>query len=126
MTGRLVVAYNDSPSTRRALGEALQRAAKSSPCEVIAVAVDKRSPTRAEDQPRPCEVWLREAARQAREKDQSIRTELRIGHPATEILQVARDLGADLLIVGHSRWGAHSSTLETVLRHAPCPVLVIH
>ncbi|MEU4700752.1 universal stress protein [Nonomuraea dietziae] len=122
----MVVAYNDSPSTRRALGEALQRAAKSPPCEVIAVAVDKRGPTRADDQPRPCEVWLREAARHAREQDQSIRTELRVGHPATEILQAARDLDADLLIIGHSRWGAHSSTLDIVLRHAPCPVLVIH
>ncbi|MEV2273369.1 universal stress protein [Nonomuraea africana] len=126
MPGRLVVAYNDSPSARRALEEALRRAAKHGECEVIAVAVDKRGRARPEDQPHPCEAWLRAAARHADERHGSIRTEIRVGHPATQLLQAALDLRADLLIIGCGEWGAcPSTTVEMVLRHAPCPVLVI-
>jgi nucleotide-binding universal stress UspA family protein len=50
----------------------------------------------------------------------------RIGKPATEILEVAEDVGADLVLVGsHERHGLLASTSERVVRDAKCPVMVI-
>lgn len=58
------------------------------------------------------------------------RVEVRVGTPVTVIEEAARDLKADLICVGtHGRTGlAHlllGSVAERVVRHAPCPVLVV-
>ena len=55
---------------------------------------------------------------------------IRSGQPWREIVEDARRLTADLVVVGtHGRTGAarllHGSQGEEVLRHAPCPVLVV-
>jgi nucleotide-binding universal stress UspA family protein len=55
---------------------------------------------------------------------------LAVGDPATEILQAAQDLQADLIVMGtHGRAGVGrlllGSVAEQVLRHAPCPVLTV-
>ncbi len=55
---------------------------------------------------------------------------VRSGRPYAEIVEVAQSLPADLIIIathGHSSL-AHvvlGSTVERVVRHAPCPVLVV-
>lgn len=54
----------------------------------------------------------------------------RIGKPAKEILDLAEELGADLILIGtHGRTGiermAMGSTAEKVVREAGCPVLVV-
>ena len=59
-----------------------------------------------------------------------ITTEVCTGRPGSSIVQCARDRRSDLVIVGsHGRTGiAHllmGSVAEYVVRHAPCPVLVI-
>jgi nucleotide-binding universal stress UspA family protein len=56
--------------------------------------------------------------------------EVRAGSPAAEIDAAAKDLGADLICVStHGRTGlAHlllGSVAEKIVRHAPCPVLVV-
>ena len=56
--------------------------------------------------------------------------EVRVGSPATEIVEAAKDLKADLLCVStHGRTGlAHlllGSVAERIVRYAPCPVLTI-
>ena len=53
----------------------------------------------------------------------------RIGRPATEILRLAEEVGADLIIVGsHNHTGVRrwllGSTAERVVREAGCPVVV--
>jgi nucleotide-binding universal stress UspA family protein len=53
-----------------------------------------------------------------------------VGDAASTICSVAAELGVDVIIVGsHGRTGVSrlflGSTSEHVLRHAPCPVLVI-
>jgi universal stress protein A len=58
------------------------------------------------------------------------RAEVRFGSPAGEIDAAAKDLGADLICVStHGRTGlAHlllGSVAEKIVRHAPCPVLVV-
>ena len=68
----------------------------------------------------------------AAEVGDHVRTEtlIRNGRPYWDIVEVARSLPADLILIashGHSSL-AHvvlGSTVERVVRHAPCPVLVI-
>jgi len=52
------------------------------------------------------------------------------GSPAVAIVQYARSIGADAIVVGtHGREGVSrllmGSVAEHVVRHAPCPVLVV-
>ena len=59
-----------------------------------------------------------------------VRTVVRRGHPYSEIDQIAKDIGADLIVVStHGRSGLQhlllGSVAERVIRHAPCPVLVV-
>jgi len=54
----------------------------------------------------------------------------RIGKPSEEILDLATEVGADLILVGtHGHSGLErlvvGSTAERVVRHAGCPVLVV-
>jgi nucleotide-binding universal stress UspA family protein len=56
--------------------------------------------------------------------------ELRSGHAVTVITALAKRTGADLIVVGtHGRTGLQrrflGSVAERVVRHAPCPVLVV-
>ena len=55
---------------------------------------------------------------------------VREGTPGAEIRAAASEWGADLIVLGtHGRGGIKrlllGSTAESVLRHAPCPVLVV-
>ena len=57
-------------------------------------------------------------------------SEVRTGRAGPTVVECARDIEADLVVVGsHGRTGvAHlvmGSVAEHVVRHAPCPVLVI-
>lgn len=54
--------------------------------------------------------------------------EVRVGGPAEELAEAAA--GADLLVIGSRRWGAFArivvgSTAETLLRDAPCSMLMV-
>jgi nucleotide-binding universal stress UspA family protein len=60
-----------------------------------------------------------------------IRTVLRQGTPWSEINATAKDVHADLIVMGtHGRQGlAHAllgSVAEKIVRTAPCPVLTVH
>ena len=53
-----------------------------------------------------------------------------IRYQAQQIVQVAEDIGADLIVIG--KWGLGGvrraligSVSDSVIRHAPCPVLVV-
>lgn len=55
---------------------------------------------------------------------------LPVGKPGAEIVRAANDWPADVIVIGsHGRSGATrlflGSVAEAVMRHAPCPVLVI-
>jgi len=57
-------------------------------------------------------------------------TQLRCGVPAEEIVSVARDLEVDLIVISthNYHWFTHlmdGSDAEQVLRHAPCPILIV-
>lgn len=126
MSARIVVAYNDSPSARRALEEALRRAAQNPECALVAVAVAKSVAICAEDRRRTCEGWLQTALDYADKHGQRLDIDLRVGHPATELLRAALAHNADLLLVGYGDWETQlGHTAEMVMHHAPCPVLVV-
>lgn len=55
---------------------------------------------------------------------------LRAGRPAQEILDTAREVEADLIVIATHGYGGFKhfrlgSTAEKIIRHAPCPVLVV-
>ena len=60
----------------------------------------------------------------------SVKSFVRIGNAPNEIIKVARELDADLIVIathGYTSWRhlCIGSTAERVVRTAPCPVLVV-
>lgn len=72
---------------------------------------------------------LMEGADELRRAGLSVETRLGAGNPAEEIGRVAREVGADLVVVGHreqsalARWWS-GSVGQSLLAHAPCSLLV--
>jgi nucleotide-binding universal stress UspA family protein len=60
----------------------------------------------------------------------AVRSSIRAGAPSNQIVEVANDLDADLIVIathGFTSWKYFTigSTAEQVARSAPCPVLVV-
>jgi nucleotide-binding universal stress UspA family protein len=74
---------------------------------------------------------LDEIVAQSRDSAVDVESVLRTGPPWSEITATARDMHADLIVVGtHGRRGLSRAMLgsvaERVVRSAPCPVLTVH
>jgi nucleotide-binding universal stress UspA family protein len=135
---QVVVAYDFSPSAEEALIRAIDIAARA-PQHVLHVvcALDPSNYGR--------HVTTETAdtiQRQARERvaagfagritaaDVQFFIHARIGHAADQVLDVARDVGADLVFVGsHGKTGVErlllGSVSERIVREAKCPVMVV-
>jgi nucleotide-binding universal stress UspA family protein len=80
---------------------------------------------------REAERFLKERAEQIGVDGGKVaETHLRSGEPDKEILRLAEDLGAGLIVIGSRGLGAVSRALmgsvsESVVRHAHCPVFVV-
>ena len=79
------------------------------------------------DLERAMAAWRAEAARRSGAR---VRSTVRVGEAANEILHFAREDGMDLIVLGsHGDTGLRhlvlGSVAERVVREAPCPVLVI-
>lgn len=79
------------------------------------------------DLERSLAAWRAEAARSLGEP---VRSRVRVGDPAKEIVRFARDTGVDLIVMGaHGDRGVRAlvlgSVAERVTRDAPCPLLVV-
>jgi universal stress protein A len=73
---------------------------------------------------------LASLADQLRIRNVEVTTEVRSGKAAEEIIEAATDYGADLVVIGPRRKRGlqrllNGSVTEDVLRHAPCPVLIV-
>lgn len=74
--------------------------------------------------------YLEGIAERLRPVTQKIKTVVRFGQPAEEILQYTEEVGADLIAMcthgrsGLSRW-VYGSVADKVLRGAECPVLLV-
>lgn len=77
--------------------------------------------------------WGRELeafARRIREGENKVLTLVREGDPGANIVELAEEEGVDLVVIAtHGRTGlmrfVFGSVAEKVVRHSPCPVLVI-
>lgn len=133
---QVVVAYDFSPSSEQALFRAVEVAARA-PQHVLHIV------TALESQPFSSvsyenadgvqkEIIARvTAAFAGRETASEVQfyVHARIGKPATEILGLAEEVGADLIFVGsHGKTGVErvllGSVSERIVREAKCPVLV--
>jgi nucleotide-binding universal stress UspA family protein len=70
------------------------------------------------------------AVRQRLSPQPSVLELIPVGSPSEEIVKAAAEWSADLLVIGsHGRRGAQRALLgsvaETVMRHAPCPLVVV-
>ncbi|RIH89703.1 universal stress protein [Calidithermus roseus] len=138
MFRRIVVGFDGSESSRKALLEALELA-RAFQGEVHAVAV-VRPPEFAELEGEvegalnQAQAALSEAfswARAAAHKHGvALHLHRRVGHPAEVLMRYAEEQGADLMVLGRrgltpvQRWML-GSVSERVLRYAPCPVMVV-
>ena len=72
---------------------------------------------------------LTETAKTLQASGLLVETRLAVGNPAEEIGHTAREVGAELVVVGHreqtalARWW-RGSTGASLLAHAPCSLLV--
>ena len=139
---QVVVGYDFSPTSDVALGAAIDLAARA-PRHVlhVAVAVDSAHPvpelptTKVDfDYTERVHAYLTEKlvksfAERKPEGEIHFFVHVRIGKPATELLELAHDIGADLIIIGSHGWRGldrvlFGSVSEAVVRGAGCPVLV--
>ena len=135
---QVVVAYDFSPSSEQALARAIEVAARA-PQHVLHVVAaldphlrilhDVTYETADGVQTQILErVSAAFAGRETAAQVQFF-VHARIGKPATEILSLAADVGADLIFIGsHGATGVErlllGSVSEQVVREAKCPVLV--
>jgi nucleotide-binding universal stress UspA family protein len=139
MFRRLLVAYDGSAGAKRALETAVELARRDE-AALFALAISPHLPRGAatigevEEERIHGELentWLlAEASEVGARSGVLIETELRLGHPAQQIVQAAQEHHVDLIVVGHSGhsgvWGVFlGTTAEKVSRHAPCSVLIV-
>ena len=114
----IVVAYDDSDASGRALDAAADLVGYATSLSVVHV--------RTADMPgdRPVESAREHLLR----RRVTARYVERVGRAAEEVVAAAREIGADLLVVGsrNSEGDDLGSTSSSILRSAPCDVLVVH
>jgi nucleotide-binding universal stress UspA family protein len=138
MFGKIVVAFDGSTQAQAAFRWALDLAQKlGSELLVVSVVRLAEPSTRVEveavveEGEQHFAEEHRKLALLARERGVPCRSEIDVGPPAEHVMNLAETAGADLIVVG--RRGRNSferllmgSVSERILRHAHCPVLVVH
>ena len=134
----VVVAYDASDGARAALARAAEIADKDDSSLTLVEAVPGKVPS-----PAPGGPPLAKPERRAMVRDdlnRAIETLSRDllaagwvigGPPASGVVTVAEDIGADLIVMGSRRRGALASAVlgsisSEILHSAPCDVLVVH
>jgi nucleotide-binding universal stress UspA family protein len=131
---KILVAYDGSEGAKRALGKAAALARHEDQVSIISVAegvplFGYASSLPSPEQEEERQSQLVEAATVLSEHHIGSSLVKRTGDPATAILDVAREEGVDLVIMGTrgvsavERW-LIGSVSSKVLHHAPCSVLV--
>jgi nucleotide-binding universal stress UspA family protein len=138
MYRRIVVGLDGSEGSRRAF-EAAVALARMTKAELFLLSVEElpRYPAavdEVEDERRSAEQFFQEVQKDAIERGNAaglvIHHDIRAGHAAQALPHYALELGADLLVIGHSGhsgiWGRLlGTTADKVVEHAPCSVLVV-
>jgi nucleotide-binding universal stress UspA family protein len=124
---RVVVAIDDSEYSEIVLEHAIDQAVRHDAVELHFLTVVRREDEIAAATKRLAQQLL-DGFSNARDAagDRRIRLHLRVGPVVDEIVGLAADVQADLLVVG--RFGAHSrhrSFASEIVERAPCPTLVV-
>lgn len=138
---RILIAYDGSPGSERALDAAVHLASEQK-ASLLILSIVEGVPRFAgtidevDDAVRSQNEALTERQRQARRKAEEygvadVKTEIRVGHAAQLIVEAAEREHADLLVLGrsgHSQvWGRFmGSTADKIVRHVPCSVFIAH
>lgn len=136
----ILVPFDGSPSSRKALDIGLQTA-KLSGAELALLTVEEYVPHFAgavgevEEEKERQDQYAAHIQREAREAAKQwgmdfSRADILVGHVAQTIVNHARSIQCDLIIIGHSgRSGVWANflgtTVERVSRHAHCSVLIV-
>ena len=87
------------------------------------------TPKAQDEQRTATEVMLRQAVAKALGSDDGVMLQVEPGVPGRVLVQTARKLDADLVVLATGKEHAPSRLLgavsQYVLRHAPCPVMVV-
>lgn len=141
MMNNILVATDFSASADRALDAAIELARRDGgrielmhvlesgtfvlppPLDIVTVPLGSREITRHEHA-------LVERAGRVSSAGLAVNTRIESGVAAQEIVKTAKDVGADLIVVGSHGAGFLATVLvgsvaARVIRHAPCPVLVV-
>jgi nucleotide-binding universal stress UspA family protein len=136
---RILVAVDGEPIAARAADIAAELARLAGSELAFIHAIDPELVNAADTGIQP-DVFAASAKEDARKLIESFRSRLTqpssaleftpVGIPPTEIINAAKDWPADLIVIGsHGRGGLTRALLgsvaEDVMRHAPCPVLVV-
>ena len=134
---RILAAHDGSPDADQAFETAVDFAALcGARLEVVSVATPPEPPTRVETEAaldaatRHYELVFEGLLRRAHARGVDLETRILVGHPAEQILHLASQTQADLVVVGHRgrstiRQWLFGSTSRRVVAHAPCSVLVV-
>jgi nucleotide-binding universal stress UspA family protein len=135
---KILIATDGSKYSQGATSKALE-IARFHGAKVFALyVIDTRALSTASGMPAPDNMYLileeegERAVRQIKEMagDLPVETFVLAGYPADTIVQFAKDNGIDLLVTGTlGKSGIEElllgSVADKVIRHAPCPVLVV-
>ena len=131
---RVIVAYDGSDAARHALAHAADLVGRGGTVSVVNViyvqGVGSRLETVSDKQRATQDGLLREAQQLLSRQEVDAELVRAAGRRATEILAAASSLDADVLVIGgQDRWMPHvlsRSLTGTLVRKAPCDVLVVH
>jgi nucleotide-binding universal stress UspA family protein len=130
---RILVGYDGSDVSRRALVHAAELVGRGGEVDVINVIaaqpVSSRVDGLGERERRRQRHLLTEARSLLREWDVRMGSVEAVGDPTTEIRAAAEDCGARVIVVGRGngvRRLIKGSVSTRLVRHAPCDVLVVH
>jgi nucleotide-binding universal stress UspA family protein len=130
----IVIGYDGSDPARRGLARVARLALDSMTVVVVSVAADVRSPDLGEPlvgHPRDARELLKEAQELLGARaGMVVEAREAAGDPAVVLVDVAREVGAEIVIVGRRGSDFVARTLlgsvaERVVQRAPCDVLVV-
>jgi nucleotide-binding universal stress UspA family protein len=128
---RIVVALDLSEYAEIVLEYALDQAARhSAPDLHFLHVVSNDDPDRVDPAKRRLAALVLESLENVNAADWRARLHIRAGKPHEEIIELAAELDAHLIVCGrfgvHRVWGQLGSVAHRVLEHAHCPVLAVN
>jgi len=134
---RILAGHDGSEQAESAFQAALDLAAVChARLQVVSIATPPEPPTRVETEAvldaatQHYERVFEGLRRRAKERGVDLESRVLVGHPAEQILRLAADTAADLIVVGHRgrspiREWLSGSTSRRVVSHSRCAVLVV-